>query len=92
MAEDRQETGLTGRPRPPQLLFSIDAAIDGLKFVSAPDLVEWISATFLEEDAPLRNEDHQHLAYARIGALWTTVPNGRAGRTIIGMAEFGQMI
>jgi putative metallopeptidase len=83
---------LTGRPRPPQSLFSIDSVGDGIRFVPAPDLVEWISVTFLEEGALLENPDHAHLRYARIGALWTTVENGRAGRTIVGQAELGQNI
>jgi hypothetical protein len=86
MAEDGQKAGLTSRPRPPQSLLSIDNTIS---FVPAPDLVEWISATFLEGDAPLFNEDHQHLIYATIGALWTVVPNARNGRGIVGQAELG---
>jgi putative metallopeptidase len=90
MAEDRQATvGLTGRPRPPPSLLSIDSST---WFVPAPDLVEWISATFLEEGAPLFNEDHQHLVFATIGALWTTVPNARNGRAIVGQAELGTAI
>jgi hypothetical protein len=89
MAEDGQATaGLTGRPRPPQsLLLSIDDSASS--FAPAPDLVEWISSTFLEEGAPLFNEDHQHLVFATIGVLWTTVPNGHNGRAIVGQAELG---
>jgi hypothetical protein len=87
MAESGQASdGLTGRPRPPSALLSIDNVSS---FVPAPELVEWISATFLEDGAPLFNEDHQHLVYARLGALWTVVPNARNGRSIVGQAELG---
>jgi len=88
MGEDGQKAGLIGRPRPPASLFEVGAS----SFVPAPDLVEWISATFLDEGAPLENPEHAHLRYARLAALWTTVPNGRNGRTIVGQAEFGQNI
>jgi hypothetical protein len=90
MAEDGQKAGLTGRPRPPQSMLSFDS--DSLRFVPAPDLVGWISATFLDDGAPLFNEDHQHLVYATIGALWTVVPNARNGRGIVGQAELGSTI
>lgn len=83
---------ISTRPRPPASLFSIDSAIDGLTFVPAIDLETWLRATFIDEDATLCNEDHAHLRYARIACLWTTVENSRNGRTIIGMAEFGQNI
>ena len=87
MAEDRPETGLIARPMPPQ--FDIDDALSGLSFVPAPRLVDWMRATFIDEGAPLENEDHFHLRYAQIGALWTNVAYGRNGRRIVGMAEFG---
>jgi hypothetical protein len=58
-------------------------------FVPAPDLIEWLQATLISDDAPLYNEDHRHLAWASLGALWTNVPNGRAGRRIIGQCEMG---
>jgi hypothetical protein len=86
MAEDG-EKGLRSRPRPPQSLLSIDSAVS---FVPAPDLVEWISATFLEEGSPLENPEHEHLRSATIGALWTSVPNARRGRQIIGQCELGK--
>jgi len=80
------------RPRPPQSLFSIESASDGITFLPAPELLEWLTATFIADGAPLQNEDHAHLQVAKLACLWTTVPNGRAGRTIIGQAEFGQNI
>lgn len=80
---------LNTRPRPPQSLLAIDASAS---FVPAPDLVEWISATFLEEGAPLENPEHAHLQMASIGALWTTTENARNDRSIVGQAELGQHI
>jgi hypothetical protein len=32
--------------------------------VPAPELLDWVSATFLQEESPLFNEDHLHLADA----------------------------
>lgn len=83
---------IAARPRPPASLFSIENITDRVNFVPAPDLTEWMLATFISEDAPLHNPDHAHLAYARLACLWTTLDNSRNGRTIIGQAEFGQNI
>jgi hypothetical protein len=88
MIEQAVVTGLI-RSRPPQSLLSIDSAVS---FVPAPDLIEWITATFLDEGAALENPEHVHLRDAQIGALWTTVANGRNGKTIVGQAEMGQHI
>jgi len=74
------------RPQPPADLIDPRSAT---RFVPAPEIVTWARATFIDEDAPLRNEDHHHLAFATIGALWTNVPNGRHGRRVVGQAEMG---
>lgn len=87
MAENGAKAALS-RPRAPASLFEIGAP----SFVPAPDLVAWMTSTFIEEGAPLENEDHFHLRYAQLAALWTRLPNGRAGRAIVGQAEFGQNI
>jgi hypothetical protein len=58
-------------------------------FMPAPDLIEWLQQTFIADGAPLQNEDRKHLAWASLGALWTNVPNGRAGRRVIGQCEMG---
>jgi hypothetical protein len=47
-------------------------------------------ATFIEDGAPLFNEDHRHLQGASIGSLWTSVENARHGRRIVGQAELGK--
>lgn len=78
------------RPRPPAELLdtSYDSERPLRRFAPAPELVEWITAMFVAEDARLCNEDHAHLQFARIGALWTNVPNSRSGRAIVGQAEY----
>lgn len=60
-----------------------------IRFEPALDLVEWMRSTFIDELADLVNEDHAHLRFASIGALWTNVPNGRHGRQIVGQCEKG---
>jgi hypothetical protein len=74
------------RPRPPDIIFD-DASAP--VFISAPDLVDWAIKTFIDSGAPLYNDDHRHLNFATLGALWTNVPNGRAGRRVIGQCEMG---
>lgn len=73
------------KPMPPLDL------VDGLAalFVADDDLAEWAIGTFIADDGLLSNEDHAHLAVARIGFLWTNVENSRKGRSVIGTAELG---
>lgn len=82
------------RPQPPADL--LDTRYDPDKarvsFMPAADLTEWAVATFIAEGAPLVNDDHAHLRYASVGMLWTNVTNTRAGRRIVGHAEFGKNI
>lgn len=78
------------RPMPPESLFGRYGAIG--RFVAAPEIVSWAETTFIDDDGPLPNPDHAHLQHAQIGALWTTIPNGRAGRTIVGQAELGDPV
>lgn len=77
------------RPRPPADLTGIEGAF-GSRFVPAPELEEWLAATFIAEGAPLENPDHLHLRSAHIGVLWTNVPNSRHGRGVVGQAERGK--
>jgi hypothetical protein len=58
-------------------------------FVPAPELETWMRSTFIEEGAPLQNDDHFHLRFAHIGVLWTSIENGRHGRRVVGQAERG---
>ena len=75
------------RPMPPVELTGVEGALAPM-FAPAQDLLDWMRATFIEEEGPLFNEEHFHLAAARIGILWTSAPNARNGRSVIGQAEF----
>jgi len=74
------------RPRPPRSLIE---DMPG-KFIPAPEVFEWFRDVIIDAEGPVYNEDHQHLADAHIGVLWTTAGNSRQGRRIIGQAEFGE--
>jgi hypothetical protein len=65
-----------------------EGRLDALGFQAAPDLREWVLATFLDEDSSLHNPDHVHLKVASIGFLWSSVLNVRAGKQVLGQAEF----
>ena len=74
------------RPLPPHSVCD-EAGRD--QFVPAPEIIEWARATFIDEGAALENPEHAHLQHARIGALWTNVPNSKNGRRIVGQCETG---
>lgn len=71
------------RPMPPATLLNSGEAV----FAPAPDVWTWAHAAFVAPGAPLSNQDHRHLRPARIGVLWTNVPNTRQMRRVVGMAE-----
>jgi Putative phage metallopeptidase len=75
------------RPAPPEELLDDDAP--GFLFDAATAVEQWIRHTFLNEDSPLFNPDHEHLQDAVIGVLWTNCPNSRGGKMIAGTAERG---
>lgn len=77
-----------GRPHPPHYLHGVDALLDTPKFEPAPDLLEWLTSTFIVDGSPLQNADHSHLSLARIGCLWTNTPAFARGRRIVGLCEF----
>jgi hypothetical protein len=56
-------------------------------FEPAPQVVEWIADTFLNEKSFLFDERHSHLARANIAALWTDVLNVTKMLPVIGTAE-----
>lgn len=68
---------------PPEQLLS-DYSID---FLPSPELQQWVFDMFINPDAELLNEEHQHLMDADIGFLWTTYDNVSKGRKVLGMAE-----
>lgn len=78
---------IMSRPIPRESITAINARIT---FVPAPELVEWVLATFVEDEGKLFNPDHFHLNSASIGILWTNVANSRKGRRIVGKCEEGQ--
>src|SRR6266404_4575701 len=72
------------RPNPPdQLRYSEALGV----FEPAPQVVEWIEATFLNEQSPLFDESHRHLKQARLAALWTNVANVKQMVQVVGTAE-----
>jgi hypothetical protein len=78
---------LASRPIPTG---DITAAVASISFAPAPEMVEWVRATFIEDDGQLFNPDHLHLQSASIGMLWTNVSNSRKGRHIVGQCEEGK--
>lgn len=74
------------RPMPPAALHD---PIDAPSFLPAPELHDWLRETFINEGARLENEEHVHLRFATLGVLWTSVPNSRQGRSVVGQAEVG---
>ena len=75
------------RPRPPRSLLDVDDADFDHPCVPASDLEAGIRATFIDEGAPLLNEEHAHLRFARIGVLWCAVPMKRQMLAVAGQAE-----
>lgn len=71
------------RPHPPAEIFDLS----GPSFVPAPEVERWVIDTFVEDGSPLFNEEHAHLAHARIGFVWTSIGNSRAGHRIVGQCE-----
>lgn len=102
MATPRSTTGIKGataprvtahqaipaRPFPPANMGEEGA--DG-KFtpcyVPAPELREWIFATFIQPDGALHNPDHAHLEDADIEVLWAAAGFVKQGNVVLGQAE-----
>lgn len=75
------------RPRPPERLLGQEGALIAYPVEPAHELEVWMRATFIDEDAPLLNEEHLHLRDARLGVLWCSLPNERQGNAVVGMCE-----
>lgn len=77
-----RKTGIL-RPHPPA------AMLETLKsmYVPAPEVLEWIRKTFLDEENRMFNAEHVHLKEARIGVLWTNDAHVKKGRRVAGTAE-----
>lgn len=76
------------RPMPPADLgqYTGDHPVN---FVAALDLPEWVAQTFINEDAPLHNPDHEHLIenLDGVGFLWAASGYESRGRRVAGQAE-----
>lgn len=55
--------------------------------VPAPELLEWVKATFLDDRSPLFNEEHLHLVDADLEFMWASAAYRKAGRMVLGQAE-----
>jgi hypothetical protein len=77
------------RPAPPAAMLDPENR-DAPTFGPAPELETWLRSTFIDEGAPLQNDDHFHLRMAQIGVLWTSIENSRQGRHVVGQAERGE--
>lgn len=67
------------RPLPPEHMHA------GLGlFEPAHDVLRWVRATIINDDAPLFNPDHDHLGQAKIGFVWTNEPNEKKGHMVLG--------
>ena len=72
------------RPQPPAEIFELTG---GRTFIPDPALATWVQASFIEDDAPLLNEEHAHLQHATLGFVWTSSANTRGGHRIVGQCE-----
>jgi hypothetical protein len=76
---------MLARPLPPLELRHLDE--DAPVFIPAPEVVDWLRASFIGPDAEHPNPDHEHLIEAEIGVLWTNAYAKRQMREIAGMCE-----
>ena len=58
-----------------------------LTFLPAPEVRDWLLATFVEESGALHNPDHKHLLGADLEVLWAAGGFARQGRVVVGTAE-----
>lgn len=75
------------RPRPSEDLLGTEGALTARPFRPAPELIAWLFATFIDEGAPLANEDHEHLREAAIDCLWVALPRAQGGNAVAAQAE-----
>lgn len=76
----------TRQPMPPARLGTWEGRTQIL-FLPAPEVKEWILATFVEEGGALHNPDHKHLLQADFEVLWAAGGFERQGRVVVGTAE-----
>ena len=74
--------GSIARPYPPESLFDDPLG----SFRRAPEVEDWLRATFIDSSSPLYGEEHEHLEDATIGVLWRTSEVKRKGVPVTGTA------
>lgn len=60
--------------------------------VPAPEVVDWIHSTIIDESGALHNPDHAHLVHAQLAVLWAGCGNASKGRSVVGMAEIPRFL
>ena len=71
-----------GYPLPPE-----DLRVPGYQMEPAPEVIDWLRAMFIDEDAPLMNPVHAHLRKADLVAVWTNRLYVEGGVQVVGQAE-----
>lgn len=75
------------RPRPPLDLLQPADPLLSPSFAPAPEVLDWLMATFVDNAGPLRNPDHDHIAGADLCVLWAATGYEKAGRHVLGTME-----
>lgn len=78
------------RPQPPENLLGLDPEFDPIDFEPAPDLRKWILETFVYEDGPLYNPEHDHIQYFErdfFAVLWASSAFVKAEKYVLGQCE-----
>jgi hypothetical protein len=75
------------RPQPPEGLGEWREGKATLMLAPAPNLRDWVRATFIEEDGALFNEEHKHLRWANFECLWAAGSFTKQTRTVVGQTE-----
>lgn len=74
------------RPRPPKSLLDPEGPL-GPRFAPAPDALDWLRGTFIEDGGALQNPDHAHLRGADLCVLWAAGGFVKQQRQVVGQME-----
>lgn len=77
------------RPMPPELMTDEDQRENNI-WLPDPQAVKWMRETYIDDDAPLLEDEFWFLQLAEIGFYWTTAPNSKAGKTVVATASLGK--
>ncbi|KES23091.1 putative metallopeptidase [Pseudomonas sp. AAC] len=76
------------RPMPPATIGQFAEGEDWADaYIPAPEVLEWVMATFVSDGGELYNEDHAHLQDAPIAFLWAASGFEKQGRLVLGQCE-----